>query len=339
VTAAPTALPQGRDPLWDIAKMTLVTLVVVGHSLLLLPQTATVHHLYHFVYVFHIPAFVLVTGYLSRSFAWTRRRLWSLVRTLLVPYLLFELLLTSYRHLIAGTSLHNLWIAPHWPMWYLLATLVWRLVTPVFKAMGAWAVPVAVAVSLLGGYVDWPYLSTGRILGMLPFFVIGLVLTPGAFERFRAPAVRWAGAAVIVLTFVGLDLLPRASWFYFKYPYAALTSHEGTAWLVRLWLIVVSLVVAMSVLAVLPRRTGWYARMGAASLVVYLCHGFVVKTVSALGFPDWAAGHVWPALPMVLLGAVGLALLLASPPVSRVLENLVDPIGGWQALRARLRNR
>ena len=313
--------------------MTLVTLVVVGHSLLLLPQTEAVHRLYHFIYVFHIPAFVLVTGYLSRSFTWTPKRLRSLVRTILVPYLLFELLLTYYRHLIDGASMHNLWIEPHWPMWYLLATFIWRLATPALKALGLWAVPVSVAISLLGGYVTWPYLSAGRILGLLPFFAIGLVLTPAAVDRLRTLPVRVLGAAAIVATFVWVDALPRATWFYYKLPYADLTSHPAGGWHTRLGMIVVSLAVSLGVLVLLPRRDGWYARMGAASLVVYLCHGFVVKGVSALGFPNWSADHVWLALPLVVLGAIGLALFLAWRPVRRPLQNVVDPVAGLQKAR------
>jgi len=86
-----------RDPWFDNAKMALVILVVVGHAWTLLPHNAVNDHLYDFLYAWHVPAFVLVTGYLSRSFAWTGRRLWQLVRTILVPYLLFEGLLALFR--------------------------------------------------------------------------------------------------------------------------------------------------------------------------------------------------------------------------------------------------
>ena len=79
-----------RDPWFDNAKMALVTLVVVGHAWTLLPGSAFHAHVYDFLYAWHVPAFVLVTGYLSRSFAWTRARFWQLFCTVVVPYLLFE---------------------------------------------------------------------------------------------------------------------------------------------------------------------------------------------------------------------------------------------------------
>ena len=64
---------RSRDPFFDNAKLLLVTLVVVGHSWNLLPAASTSSPVYTFLYAWHVPAFVLVTGYLSRSFSFTRR--------------------------------------------------------------------------------------------------------------------------------------------------------------------------------------------------------------------------------------------------------------------------
>jgi len=69
-----------RDPWLDNAKMTLVTLVVIGHFWAVLPDTTFNDHFYDFLYLWHIPAFVFVTGYLSRSFEWTRTKLLGLPR-------------------------------------------------------------------------------------------------------------------------------------------------------------------------------------------------------------------------------------------------------------------
>ena len=74
-----------RDPWLDNAKMALVTLVVIGHAWTLLPQTTLNNHVYDFLYAWHIPAFVFVTGYLSRGFTYTQQRFWQLFRTIIVP--------------------------------------------------------------------------------------------------------------------------------------------------------------------------------------------------------------------------------------------------------------
>ena len=142
-----------RDPWFDNAKMALVTLVVLGHSWVLLPDSALVEHLYDFLYAWHVPAFVLVTGYLSRSFSYTRARLWSLVRTVAVPYVLFEAGIALFRIHVGGEQLEDLWRDPHWPMWFLSALFFWRLLTPVLRGLwGGLAVAVAVSLVCMRGY-------------------------------------------------------------------------------------------------------------------------------------------------------------------------------------------
>jgi fucose 4-O-acetylase-like acetyltransferase len=162
-----------RDPWFDNAKMALVTLVVIGHSWTLLPDTALNDHLYDFLYAWHVPAFVFVTGYLSRSFSYDRVRLWRLVRTVAVPYVLFETALALFRIYVGGEQLEDLFADPHWPLWYLSALFFWRLLTPVFRPMWGGLV-VAIGISLVAGLKAGDTLDLARVLGLLPFFVMGL---------------------------------------------------------------------------------------------------------------------------------------------------------------------
>ena len=85
--------------------MVLIVLVVIGHSWTLLPHNTWDDWTYDFLYYWHIPAFVLVTGYLSRSFEWTRPRMWSLVTTVAVPYVIFEGVFVWFRHTFGGVDL------------------------------------------------------------------------------------------------------------------------------------------------------------------------------------------------------------------------------------------
>src|SRR3954451_21948449 len=153
--------------------MVLVTLVVLGHSWTLLPHNGADDHLYDFLYAWHVPAFVFVTGYLSRSFSYEPRRLWQLVRTVVVPYVVFECALALFRIYVGGERLEDLFRDPHWPMWYLSALFFWRLLTPVFTRLPtAVAIAVAVATSLVAGLYAGDTLDMARVLGLLPFFVL-----------------------------------------------------------------------------------------------------------------------------------------------------------------------
>jgi fucose 4-O-acetylase-like acetyltransferase len=323
-----------RDPWLDNAKMALVTLVVIGHAWTLLPGGGLVGHLYDFLYVWHLPAFVLVTGYLSRRFTYTRARMWSLTRTVVVPYIIFECLLALFRVRVGGEHLEDLFADPHWPMWYLAALVFWRLLTPIFLAMPASVgLTIAVALSLGSGLITGPMsdlLDLTRVTGLLPFFVLGLHATPSGLERLRAPSARWFAAGTftvfwVVTSFV--DELASTEWLYYRTPYEDLGVGEVRGMATRLVLLVLAVAGSFAFLALVPRVAGWFARLGAMTLVVYLCHGFVVLGLEYGGYTEWAETSPVLAPIVTFFGALALALVLASPPVSRWLLFLVDPFG------------
>jgi fucose 4-O-acetylase-like acetyltransferase len=343
---APSPAPaKQRDPWFDNAKMTLVVLVVIGHSWTLLPlfgsdagsdtSKSVDNWLYHALYAWHIPAFVIVTGYLSKSFEYTRKRMMSLLTTVAVPYLVFEAVLVWFRHTFGGVDFKLIWANPHWPMWYLSALFFWRLSTPVFKRLPG-KVVVAVAISLVGGIYATNVFDNARILGLLPFFVLGLKMHEGHWNLLRARRARWYGAAVLLVIlvaakFTGLSM----EWFYWRSRYDQLdASSVLQAFVIRLCLLLVGLVGAFAFFAVVPRTRTWFSALGSATLIVYLFHGFVVLGAEFLGYKTWAAGH-WPlSLVLTTVCAIALAVFLAWKPVSSRLNALVDPIG-WVSRRRR----
>ena len=184
------------DPWLDNAKMALVTLVVVGHAWTLLPDDAVTDHFYDFLYAWHVPAFVFVTGYLSRSFAYTPVRLWQLFRTVVVPYVIFECALALFRVYVGGEELEDLFHDPHWPMWYLAALFFWRLLTPVFRPM--WGGLVVAVVAQPGGRaLRRATPSTWRgSSGCCRSSCSGLKATPERLERLRARSRSQVAAVV-----------------------------------------------------------------------------------------------------------------------------------------------
>lgn len=323
-----------RDPWLDNAKMGLVVLVVLGHVWALLPADAAAGHLYDFVYLWHMPAFVFLSGYLSRGFAYSPARMWQLVTDLLVPYVLFEGALAWFRLHVGGERLQDLWLDPHFPMWYLLALVAWRLVTPLLRPLPG-AVVVAVGISIASGYLEGEWmalLDLPRILGFLPFFVLGLKTTPEALEwlRGRFPAVLGAVVfAVIAVLAVNLDRWASTSYLYQR-PFDLMDVPESTAVLTRLLVMAIGLAGTLAWLSLVPRVGGWFTRMGAATMTVYLFHGFAVKGIEYAGFPTWFDGHPWLALLAATAFGLAVALGLAAPPVRRALAHVVDPFGPAQ---------
>ncbi|MFC6287549.1 acyltransferase family protein [Nocardioides sp. GCM10027113] len=327
-----------RDPWFDNAKMALVTLVVVGHAWVLLPSTGLSDTLYDFLYAWHVPAFVFVTGYLSRSFEWDRMRLWKLVRTVAVPYVIFESLLALFRIHVGGEELEELFLDPHWPMWYLSALFFWRLMTPLFRGM-PWGLPVAVGISLAAGLWAGDTFDVARILGLLPFFVAGLKARPEHLERLRD--ARWRPYAVAVLATILVlslwtDTWAATEWLYYRAMYDELPGGDLRAFATRSAVLLMGALGAAAFLSLVPRRGGWFTRMGTWTLVVYLFHGFPVKGAAYAGYEAIGAWGAVVGILVTTLLAVGLALLLAWEPLASRLNLVVDPIGPVERrLRAR----
>ena len=328
-----------RDPWFDNIKMVLVTLVVVGHSWTLLPHNLVNNWAYDFLYAWHIPAFVIVTGYLSRSFAWTPAKLITLVRTVAVPYVVFEAALALFRYHVGGVQLEDLFTDPHWPMWYLSALFFWRLMTPAFLALPKpVALVVAVVISLLAGLKAGDTFDAARILGLLPFFVLGLTLSErqwGWARARRAIPFALVGVVVVLVATRFTDHWIATEWYYYRSRYDALEPNDLKAVAIRAVLLCLGLTGAVSCFAIVPRARGWFSTLGAATLVVYLFHGFFVLTAEYEGFPDWADRHVVWSFAVTTTAAVLLALVLAAPPVARTLNVLVDPVGRIVRRRSR----
>jgi len=328
-SAAPPS--QRRDPWFDNTKLVLIVLVVVGHTWSQLPESRAVVWGYDFLYSWHMPAFVLVTGYLSRSMTWEPRRVWSLVTTLAVPYVLFECALTFVHHRFGGAEVNDLLVVPHSPMWFLLALIGWRLLTPAFRAMNRWAaVGVAVSLSLAIGLTSYETLAVNRLLGFLPFFVIGLHLRREDWDRLRQVVTVPRALLVLGTMFVlarSTEDFVETSWFHYDTAYAALGSSAVGGAATRLVVLAIGLVGSVAFFALVPRTRTWLTALGAATMTVYLFHDFVVLAMAYSAFPDWAAGHLAPALVLATTGAVLVGLALATPPVVRALSPLEDPVG------------
>src|SRR3982751_6491824 len=91
--------------------------------------------------------------------------------------------------------------------------------------------------------------------------------------------------------------------------------------LLRFALLAVGTLGALAFVALTPRNRGWFTRMGAATLVVYLFHGFVIKGADYAGYTSWADDHRAVAFGLTTVLAAALAMFLAWPPVARVLSH------------------
>ncbi|CAM3336368.1 acyltransferase family protein [Nocardioides dubius] len=329
-----------RDPWFDNVKFALIAFVVFGHTIGLALVDERNVAVYTFVYFWHMPAFVLLSGHLSRSFAWDRAHLVSLATTLLLPYLIFDAAMYGWREYLDQPQSGPLWLEPHWSMWYLIVLAIWRLATPILKLH--WIViPISIPLSLWAGTLDLTLFDIPKAFAMLPFFVIGLHAKRSWLTALTSWWVR--PIAVVAMVWLWRSAQPeslsewaRVAFLWWDRSYDVLGFGEGESYEIRLRLLAMSLAGALAALSLVPRRATWFTQLGSASLVAYLFHGFVVRYAQTAEWFDFAPDHPTGALAVAAVGALSLTVLLTCPPVARRLTWAVDPVGSWQRHRRAL---
>ncbi|MET7461520.1 acyltransferase family protein [Nonomuraea sp. NPDC005501] len=320
-----------RDPYLDNVKFLLIALVPIGHSLVPTLDADSSRAAYIFIYVFHMPLFVVISGYLSRNFWNSNAKTNKLVDTFVVPYVIVEV-----GYAVLRSALGQKWsltiIDPAWLNWYLLALLFWRLSTPVWKRM-KYPVPVAIAIYLFAGFsqISGDF-SMDRFFGLMPFFVIGLVMQPEHFELLNRRWIKIVSVGVLAAAAaVAIYIAPKATLkpFYFKHSYADMDLSWWMGLGVRMGLLVCSLAVCLAVLALVPRRETWYSDLGTRTLYCYLLHGIPVLIAKEMGWLELPWLHGPLGVLAISSSCFALAIVLCLPETRTVFKWVLEPRLTW----------
>ncbi|WP_231640772.1 acyltransferase family protein [Nocardiopsis sp. NRRL B-16309] len=323
----------GRDARLDNAKFILIALVVVGHAIQPVRNFEPASALYYWIYFFHMPAFIMISGYLSRSFDASSRRVEKLVVSLAVPYLIFWAIHQTIYGVERGGLPESLSVLrPTWTLWFLVALFMWRLSVPVWQRL-RWPVAIAVLISVFASTTDLGggTLALGRVLSFLPFFVLGLSLRREHFAHLDRVWVRILSVAVLVSTAVlAVPISDRLSrdWLLWK---DSLTDRAIDPIMpsmgIRLAFMGLALVMTIAVLALTPKRQMWITSLGAYTLFIYLGHSVALLVLKASPWYERVDGAVGLVLSIAL--AIGLTLLLCTPWVRAALSWAVEPRLTW----------
>jgi fucose 4-O-acetylase-like acetyltransferase len=334
--AAPAEPPprrRPRDPFFDNAKFFAILLVVAGHSIENLRDIRFAHALYLFVYTFHMPVFIVITGYFSRNFTFSGGKARKLLTNLGVPYIVFETAYSTYHWAVGHAKFEISLLDPYYLTWFLLALFAWRLSTPVWQQI-RFPIAVAVVISLLSGMNQLPpTLEMNRVFGLVPFYVLGLFLKPEHFEFLKRRSVAVLGAAVLILgfafTFLFVDRHMATEWVYWRSgnPKLHVNNLIGTG--MRLGMLVAAGVLVAAFLSLVPRREHWFTSLGSATLYAYLLHGFATKLADYYGWYDADILHSAPGVLGVAAAGALLATLLCTPPVRWAMHWALEPNMAW----------
>jgi fucose 4-O-acetylase-like acetyltransferase len=324
-----------RDAFFDNAKYLAIVLVAMGHAWEPLRDgSRTVMALYTLVYAFHMPAFIVISGYFSRGFDARPEQLKRLVTGLIVPYVVFETAYTLFTRWTDQVPDRPVTLLdPLYLTWFLVALVIWRLTTPLWRSVRR-PLPIALAVAMLATLAPsiGNDLDLQRTLQFLPYFVLGLALKPEHFRLVRRREVRIAAVPVFLCAFVAAYwAVPRmtSAWFYHRDSAPELGAPAWYGPMMTLVTFGCSMLLVACFLAWVPGRRMWFTMLGAGTLYGYLLHGFVAQGSKFWGWYDPAWVHGPLGAIAVTVVAAGVVTVLCTPPVRQVFRFAVEPRISW----------
>ncbi|MEW2634396.1 acyltransferase family protein [Streptomyces sp. NPDC048389] len=327
--------PGRRDAFLDNAKYLLIVLVAVAHSWEAVETSRATKALYMFIYTFHMPAFIVICGYLSRSFTGRPHQIKRLLTGIAVPYIVFEVAYSLFRRYADDAPDHAISLLdPFFLTWFLAALFIWRLTTPLWRLLRH-PVPVALGIAALASLTPniGDDLNLQRVLQFLPFFVLGLCLKPEYLEIVRRREVRLPALLLMA------GALPFAYWVAPRMKTGWLFRTNSAQQLDAAWwagpvmtfvLFGVSLLLTAAFLSWVPSRRMWFTVLGAGTICGYLLHGFAIKWPEYAGVFDTYNWLNEPAGKVaVSLMAATAVTLMCTPPVRRILRGVTEPDMAW----------
>ena len=260
----------------DNVKVLLIFLVVFNHIIAfnLVKVDIVVRYIWYAITIFHMPAFIFISGYLSKK----PQNVMKNVKNLLIPYIL-GYSLTWYSQIWLGRSVDYEILRPTGTvMWYVLALFVYRLTVEGFGQI-RFIVPLSIIFALWAGTRPEfsTFLSASRIVVFFPFFVAGYLWKSEyitAVRRFRqkwllipiSAVLLWAIPNYMITNEMGVAIF-RAN---HSYKLCGLGDPEGIV--IRLLMYLVSFIIIYTMLAIMPDRKLILTYIGRHTMGIYFFH-------------------------------------------------------------------
>jgi len=299
-----------RDNRFDNLKAFLMLTVVLCHLFELFPGTLK-YRIYIFIYAFHMPLFIFISGYFARF------DIKNIVCKLLYPYVVFQVIYCAF------TQNRIQRITPHWILWYLLCLAMWTLSLSVAGKKPYIALIISIVLSLLSVYSDkiGKPLALGRFFAFYPFFMLGFVAKKEGWLNRSIRHSKAFGAPLLVLAFwLTSAVLPyiKTSWFYHSESF--FVTGETLLW--RAILFGIALLWCGGFLLVAPKkRIPVLTDCGKYSICIFLLHGLVVYAFR-LYFSPFILSEMQNLVLAVFI-AIMLCLAFGNKYVHKVLSPLL----------------
>ncbi len=310
-----TTAPNIRSAYWDNIKGILILLVVFAHILFQLQtDSVVINATVDSIYMFHMPAFVFISGFFGKS---ERSHSFESIIKLIFLFYIFN----SIMGFIYG---FGSLLKPVYSYWYLIAIIAWRVITPHIAKFKEIGLILFITALFVGFYpsVDNTF-AAARIIGFYPLYMLGYKLSQEQSDKLKNR--NYAKRAALGLLLVAAAAL--LIWFsldFFKFSDDDLQMagySDPIAAFGRVTLYVISFIVILAFRCLSPDRTIPLVTMfGKNSLWIFIWHRAFTLIAS-----DMIKGLPLPAILLIAVaGAIVICILFGNPLVARFMNRFVQ---------------
>lgn len=283
-----------------------------------------IRYLYYFIYLFHMPVFIFISGYFSKKNN-SEKYYKNTISNCLIPYIIFNFLycLMGSKGDILGSLLGFTY--PQWTLWFLMSLFLWRLlVKPISMFKSAFF--LSVLLSLYVGFTKLgDFLSLARTFSFFPFFIAGYLLPEQYIEKIRSLkklyaffAFALAVASLLVIQKFGV----RISALYMSTPYSGMSGIASIG--IRLLIIATGFLCIGGFISIISEKHSIISSIGKNSVLIYLVHSGIIRALKKVFAIKIKNGLV--CIAFAVFFSVTICLLFGNEPISKAYRFIIDRI-------------
>lgn len=317
---------------WDILKFVLIFFVVFGH---ISEQYAGMGGLFFFIYSFHMPLFIFVSGLFSKKTINEKR--YDKIFTYFVLFIFIKLVLCVSRFVNMDTVSFSLFYESGVP-WYAFAIFAFCLITVFLRKLDPkYVFIISVILACFAGYDSSlnDFLVSSRIVVFYPFFYAGYALDANTVaERLNKKSIKIC-AAVFIIGYIAL-----LCWQYDNIRFLQpLLSGRNSFWVLeklngygiffRFGYYIIAFLLGAAIISLIPNNLGkgTFAKLGARSVQVYALHYFFIHLLyRRLDIIEWfeSATDI-SAKALILPLTVIIMLICSSKYLTPIFDFILKP--------------
>ena len=269
-----------RDYGFDNTKFLLIFLVVFGHILEEISLSGWLGIIRAVIYSFHMPLFVFISGYFSKS---SINKVDRAFTDYLVPFFIFN---TLFAIMIQYNISINIFL-PQYAFWYLLSLFFWNISIDYISKFKLLLV-VSFLLGIYCGFFDNidRLFSLSRTICFFPYFILGYGSNKERIDKWRSMNKALPIAGIVICTFITAfanykGLIPVKMYEMLQsYAKTEVDTLAGSAQ--RALIYMIALVMIVSVISLIPNKEYFFTKFGTRTISIYIFSSFLIKAIFSI---------------------------------------------------------